>query len=216
VDINIQQKLDTFFKGFHNKRCKKGEILIRADENPPGIFYLKEGIVKQYAISGKGDELIINLFKPNSFFPMSWAINDTPNDYYFEVLTDSEIFQAPKNKVVEFIKSNPDVIFNLLSRVYKGTDGLLLRMVHLMASSAYTRLVTELLIQSKRFGKKRLDGAVEVKISEKELAAESGMTRETISRELKRLKDKKIITLETKLIIINDLQKLEKEFEQKD
>jgi CRP/FNR family transcriptional regulator, cyclic AMP receptor protein len=208
VDITIQKKLDSFFKEFNRKKYKKGEILINAGEPPLGIFFLKEGMVKQYAISNKGDELILNIFKENSFFPMSWAINDSPNEYYFEAVTNAVIYLAPKDEVIKFIKSNSDVIYNLLSRVYKGTDGLLLRMVHLMASSAYTRLVTELLIQSKRFGKKRLDGQIELRISEKELAAESGMTRETISRELKLLKDKNLVTLDTKLIIINNLQKL--------
>ena len=212
MDINIQEKLDSFFKEFNNKKYKKGEILISAGEAPSGIFYLKDGIVKQYAISSKGDELILNIFKENSFFPMSWAINDTPNNYYFEAVTNVEIQHAPKYEVIKFIKSSPEVIYNLLSRVYKGTDGLLMRMVHMMASSAYTRLVTELLIQSKRFGKKGSDGQIELIISEKELAAESGMTRETISRELKLLKDKKLVTLNTKLITINNLEKLEQEF----
>lgn len=211
MDINIQKKLDIFFRQFKFKKYKKGELLIRADDDPSGIFYLKEGIVKEYTISKKGDELILNIYKPISFFPMSWAINDTSNNYYFEAVTDTLLWRAPKSGAVEFIKSNPDVLYDLLSRVYKGTDGLLLRMACLMSGNAYTKLVTELLIHTKRFGSKKKDGTFEIKISEKDLAAQAGMTRETISRELKLLKDKGLVILDTKLLIINDVQKLEAE-----
>lgn len=212
MDTAIQKKLDNFFNKYKAQNYKKGEIFIRADEEPQGIFYLTKGSIKQYAISKKGEELVINVFKPISFFPMSWAINLTPNAYYFETIDEVEIRIVPKDEVIGFIKSNPDVIYDLLSRVYRGTDGLLQRMTYLMAGNAYSRLINELLIQTKRFGKKNLDGSFELKISEKDLAAASGMTRETISRKLRILKDKKIVTLQTKQITINDFKKLEQEF----
>jgi len=43
-----------------------------------------------------------------------------------------------------------------MSRVYTGTDGILMRMAYLMSGEAYSRVVTELLIAAKRFG--RQDG----------------------------------------------------------
>lgn len=211
MNPDLSSKIDAFFTKFKHQIYKKGEILIRADEDPVGIFYLKKGNVKEYAISKKGDELTLNLYKPVSFFPMSWAINSTPNNYYYEAITDTEVWKVPKEEAIEFIKSNPDVLYNLLSRVYKGTDGMLVRMAYLMSGNAYTRLVAELTIHTKRFGSKRPDGSFEIKVSEKELASESGMTRETVSRELQLLKDKGLVTLNTKMLVINNLQKLEEE-----
>lgn len=79
----LVKKIDAFFTQFKYQKYKKGEILIRADDDPTGIFYLKKGTVKEYAISKKGDEVVVNIFKPASFFPMSWAINNTYNRYYF-------------------------------------------------------------------------------------------------------------------------------------
>ena len=145
MDDSISQKLDNFFKQFKHQVYKKGEILIRVDEDPGGVFYLTKGVVKEYAISKKGEELIINIFKPVSFFPMSWAINRAPNSFYYEALEEIEIWKAPREEVVEFIKANPDILFNLMSRVFKGTDGILMRMVYLMSGEAYARVITELL-----------------------------------------------------------------------
>ncbi|EKD65373.1 MAG: transcriptional regulator, Crp/Fnr family [uncultured bacterium] len=204
MDLKIQKKIDEFFTRFKYQKYKKGEILVRADDDPPGIFYLKSGRVKEYAISKKGDELVVNMFKPISFFPMSWAINNTPNMYFFEAIIDIEVWRAPKDKVLEFIKANPDVLCDLLSRVYRGTDGMMTRMTYLMAGNAYARLITELIIHAKRFGNP-------LRISEKDLAASSGMTRETISREMKTLKDKGLVSFQKNTLTIKNLKELENE-----
>ncbi len=210
MDEVIQKKLEIFFSSYKLQTFKKGEILIRADEDPSGIYFLKSGGVKEYVISQKGEELIVNTFKPFSFFPMSWAMNATLNKYYFEVTSDTSIWKAPKEDVLSFLRSEPDVIYDLLRRVYKGTDGMMMRMTFLMGASAHARLIMELIIQSKRFGKKR-NGEIVLPFSEKELAAYTGMTRETISREMKLLKKKNLVTHGRNILIIPSLTLLEEE-----
>lgn len=210
VDTEIAKKIDIFFSQFKHVTYKKGEIVIRADDDPSGIFYLISGNVRKYAISKKGDELVVNIFKPVSFFPMSWAINNEPNEYFYDALTPLEVYRAPKEKVIEFVKNNPDVLYDLMSRVYKGTDGLLRRMTYLMAGNAYSRLITELIIHAKRFGKKT-DAKIEVKVSEKDIATQSGMTRETVSREMKELKEKGLVTFNKNILTIKSIEELEKE-----
>lgn len=212
MDTNIAKKIEDFFTQFKNIKYKKGEILIRANDDPRGIIYLVSGNVRKYAISQKGDELVVNIFKPISFFPMSWAINNEPNEYFYDALTSVEIYQAPKDKVVEFVKNNPDVLYDLMSRVYKGTDGLLRRMTYLMAGNAYAKLLTELIIHAKRFGKQNESTEkIEIKVSEKELASQAGMTRETVSREMKGLKDKGFVTFNKNVLTISNIEELEKE-----
>lgn len=212
MDKFIEDKLDAFFSQYKHQNYKKGEILVRADDNPSGVFYLKDGVVKKYAISRKGEELIVNLFKSISFFPMSWAMNDSPNKYFYEAMTPVEVRKAPREQVLEFIKKEPEILYNLMSRVYKGTDGMLMRMVYLMSGSAYNRLITELLICAKRFGiEDRNTGIISCKVTEKDLASQAGMTRETISREIKNLKERGLIKLSGGKLIIPDISKLEEE-----
>ncbi len=208
MDNSVAKKIDNFFLQYKQQKYKKGEILVRAGDDPSGIFYLKEGVVKKYAISRKGDEMIVNVFKSVSFFPMSWAINKTPNAYFYEALTNLNVYRAPGDDVNKFIKREPDVMYDLLSRVYKGTEGILTRMTYLMAGNANGRLITEIIIQAKRFGKKQ-DNGIEVKTSEKDLAAQSGMTRETVSREMRILKDRGLVTFSKNILLIPGMQKLE-------
>ena len=107
-----------FYKQFTIREYKKGETLIRADDDPQGIFCLKKGYVRQYTISKAGLELTLHILKPTSYFPMVWAVNGTPNVYYFEALTPVEVGRAPRDQVVDFIKDKPTVIFELMSEFF--------------------------------------------------------------------------------------------------
>lgn len=212
MDEAVVQKIDDFFSKFKKQTYKKGEILIRADDDPAGVFYLKEGFVKKYAISKKGEELVINIFKPISFFPMPWAMNITPNVYFYEAVTPLEIWRAPKNEVIAFVRREPDVLYDLLSRVYRGTEGMQHRMLYLMSGNAYERLITEIVIAAKRFGKKdAANGLVTLKTTEKDLATSAGMTRETVSREMRNLKDKKLVSFAANSLLLHNLKALEDE-----
>lgn len=114
-------RFDTFYKQVKSRSYKKGETLIRADDDPQGIFCLKKGYIRQYTISGLGTELTLHILKPTSYFPMVWAINGTPNVYYFEALTPVDVGRAPREDVVTFIKDKPDIISNLWVSCWKIT-----------------------------------------------------------------------------------------------
>ena len=165
--------------------------------------------MRQYIISKKGDELVINIFKPHAFFPMTWAVNKTPNSYFYEAVEDAEVYKAPPEDVLAFIKTNPDVMFDLLSRIYRGAEGILAKMTYLMSGNAYARLVTEIVIYTKRFGKG--EDREDVTVSERQLASLTGMTRETVSREMRSLKAKGLVEFSRNKLTIPDMEKLEKE-----
>ena len=205
MDKIITDKIEQFFSQYKLRQYPKGHILILNGSPIEYIFYIKSGIVKQYDISHKGDEIMLNIFKPPAFFPMSHAINGGESPYTYEAKTELQLRQAPSKEVVQFLKENPDVLFDLLSRVYNGIDGLLARVTHLMASSARERLLFELLIESRRFGKQTAGGSYNLRISEKELAARAGLSRETVSRELHELRKEQLVTKDKYQIIIPDL-----------
>ena len=46
MDDSISQKLENFFKQYKYQVYKKGEVLIRVDDDPDGVFHLTSGTVK--------------------------------------------------------------------------------------------------------------------------------------------------------------------------
>ena len=212
MNQDVKKKLDNFFEKYHRSTYGAKEILISADQEPPGVFYLKEGVVRMYAVSSQGEEVVINIYRPTSFFPMSWVLNDSVSHYYFEALTEVKVIKAPKDEFLNFLESEGDVLMDLLKRIYKGLDGYFSRMEYLMSGSAQARLITEIIISAKRFGVKNEKGIlVNMKFTEKDLAAQTGVARETVSREIHKLKEKGLIYFVGGSLIVKDLSKLEEE-----
>jgi CRP-like cAMP-binding protein len=78
-----------------------------------------------------------------------------------------------------------------------------------MGGSAKSRLVFELLNSAYRFGKTDDTGVITIAVSENDLAKRSGLTRETISRTMKQLKQAGCVRVHHHGIEIPDLAKLE-------
>lgn len=210
MEASILHTIEEFFSHYPQRTYPKDQIIIFGGESPEKVFYLLSGKVAQYDISYRGDEIVINIYKAPAFFPMAWAINKIENKYFYKTEDETIVRIAPPEDVVQFLKNNPEVTFNLLSRVYSGIEGVLARTVHLMAGSARSRLMYELLIECRRFGKKVSDNTYRLNVYESDLAAYSGLARETVSRELSHLKDKGIIEVSHGQILLKDLKQLEK------
>lgn len=210
MDSLVIKKIEGFFSQYPLRQYKKGQILIYAGDDPPGILHLEKGQVRVYDTTTGGNEIVVNVFKSPTFFPMSWAINKTLNEYNFVAESDISVRVAPAPKALAFIKSNPDVAFDLLERLYTGTDGIIRRMVQAMKGSARSRTILELIISSKRFGIKQRDSYI-ISTVEVELAARTGLARETINRELNKLEREGLISSSYKTIRVMNLGRLEKE-----
>lgn len=191
--MDIKEKIAAFFEHYPLQTYNKRELLLRAEEPVDSIFYIHEGRVSQYDIAPNGNEIVVNVFKPGAFFPMSSAINGTENHYFVEASLKTQVRVAPKAEVVQFLRENPDVTFDLLTRVYRGIDGVLRRMAHLMGGDAQSRLIFELLNATYRFGEQQPGGSIHVQLTEGDLAKHSGLARETVSRLMQELKTADLI-----------------------
>jgi CRP-like cAMP-binding protein len=215
----ILEKINAFFSDTKVREYAKGQVITFTRKEPEGVSLLLEGIVEQYDITPEGNRITVNIFKPTAFFPMSWAINKTPNTYFYEALTN--VYEALTNvklqladadETVAFLQANPDVMFDLLSRVYKGTDALLQRLVVTASGIASSRLVFELLIEAYRFGEEIESSKWLIKTKQFSLAERSGLARETVSRELHKLANDNLIILSKRGIVL-DVKKLEQKLD---
>jgi CRP-like cAMP-binding protein len=207
----VHQKLTDFFSHYKSQSYQKGETILEPQIVPSGVYQIQSGQVKLTAISANGDEVVINTFKPGAFFPVGWAINDTPNNYFYQAAENTQLKKSPKEEFLSLLSDNPDIVYDLMQRIYRGMDGLFMRLEYLMAGSAYTRVMTELLIMAKRFGRQQNNGVVLEKITEKDIAAQTGITRETVSREFKKLIEQRLISFSQNQIEIMSISKLEQE-----
>jgi len=209
MNDEVARKVESFFAAYPVKSFAKGQIITHADEKPHGVLYMLTGRVNQYDITSNGVEVVVNIFKPPAFFPMSWAINKTPNQFFFEAAIPTTAHEAPAEDVVAFLRSNPEVALDLLARVYRGVDGVLRRTTHLMAGDARSRLTFELLNAANRFGNTDKEGRVTIPLTESDLAKHSGLARETVSRAFQKLKNAGLVQLDHGTIVVPSIKVLD-------
>ncbi len=210
MDSRVAAKVFDFFKQYGFKKYKKGRYLLIPDRRPKGIFCLQKGIVRCFSLSKSGAELTLNLFKPISFFPMNWVINGKLDRYNYQALEDVEVYIAPKRKVSRFIKQNPGIVYDLLKRIYRGLEGYMLRMESLLSNDAYYRTLAQIIIHTRRFGISE-GGKCKLRITHNHLASLAGLRRETVTREIKKLQDKDIVSYQGETMIVENIDRLEQE-----
>jgi CRP-like cAMP-binding protein len=211
-NVSKTEDFEKFYKQFTTRNYKKGEMLIRADDDPQGIFCLTKGYVRQYTISKTGFELTLHILKPISYFPMVWAINGTQNVYYFEALTSVEIRRAPRDEVVNFIKDKPTLLFALMSELLEDDEETLKRVEHLVFSDAYRRVISILIYIAKHFGEESKSGIiVRYRFTQQDIATLVGVTRETASNEMVKLEKKGLVRYVNHSMLFESIKKLNSE-----
>lgn len=204
----------SFFSSYSHAVFAPGQAVIRAGEVPAGIYYLFHGVVRQYAISAKGEMLTIHLFRQGSFFPMLWAFTGRHNGHQYDAVTGVEAFRAPKEAVDAFLTAHPDELATFTHRLLIGVDGLLNRLEHLVFDAAYRKTVLLLSYYAWQFGRQE-DGVVVIPmpLSHREIASWIGTTRETVSVQMETLKRRGIIATRGRQLIVPSVAALEKEGE---
>lgn len=206
------KEFEMFYKQFSTREYKKGENLIRADDNPQGIFCLTKGYIRQYTISKTGIELTLQILKPITYFPLIWAINGASNIYFYEALTSVEVGRAPKEQVVKFINDKPAIILELMSKLLEDYAETLSRIEHLVFSDAYRRVISVLLYIAKHFGEESSKGViVNHRFTQKDIATLVGVARETASIEIGVLEKKGLVKYVDHSMQFANIQALELE-----
>jgi len=187
-------------------------MLIGLDGEPDSVFYLSKGYVREYAFSDQGVELTLHIFVPGSFFPMTLVLTNIKNRYYYEALTPIEVYAVPKDTMLKFLKREPGVVLDLARRVFLGMDKLLMRIEYLILGSAQKRVISTLLFLARHFGvRKNKDIQLQYLFTHRDIASFAGISRETASRELKKLLKKNLIAYEKRLITIKNSDLLKKQ-----
>ncbi len=207
-------KVKSFFSCYPLKQLSKGMVFIQANQSPEAVFYLKRGYVKQYAVCPEGRECAVNIFKPGSFFPMLCALGQVKNRYYYKTLSQVELYEAPKAAAVAFVKQNPDVLTNLTQRLMSGLDGVLKLTEQIMHNDSYRKLVFFLILLAERFGKQINNKVlIDVQLTHQDIAAFIGAIRGTVTTQIKKLRQNRLIEYNNRKILIKSLPLLKAEIQ---
>lgn len=208
-----QQKLVAFFNDFPLVKYKAKEIIYRPEEKIDHVAFVKSGFVRMYNHDLSGKEITYSGFKPVFFMSYLFSQKNIPNQYFFQALTNLEIWKAPLSSFENFLLENPHQALDMINSSLGSFHEVLLAWENSLSGDAYSRIGKLLLILSKDYGKQ--DGneiTIDFHTTHHLIASMLGITRETASIQIKKLENDGYITQYTNTIIINDAVKMLKKF----
>ncbi len=203
---NHINKWEDFKKQLSTRKVGKGEILLMEGEVAENIFIIKSGVIKTYSLDRQGDEHPVSLDIAKEVFPIGLALGlIEKTQYIYQAFIDSELHVISKDEFIRFIKENPEIGYEFYESLANRFIGLQCRVHALEQKLSKDKLMRTLLYFGERFGtsvnkdKKK----IEIPFTHQEISNFVGLTRETVSIELKKLEKQGLIKQKNKLYTVN-------------
>jgi CRP-like cAMP-binding protein len=190
----------------------KGEIILRTDSQPPGVFVVKEGYVKVYSITDSGEENLHIIYGPDMIFPLIWAVTGRLRQIFYEAMDDTNVYRVAREDFLACIIKEPETAAAILYRAMDMVNEYADRVDNLQYTKASSRIAYRLLSLAEQFGKPE-NGCVIIMapVKHHDIANSSNCSRETASREMEKLEKKGYIRHKNHLIVLCNLEQLRKE-----
>ncbi len=206
VDKLSGDHLDVVCSGKVEKDFRQGEIIIKEGTNIREFTYLKTGLVKLFRSDNSGKEQIISIAKPMDYVSLLSVFSNKKYNYSVTALEDSVTCNLNLKDVRSIINENGALALNLLSKMSRVTDKLILdsldiRVKHLRGRVAYLLLYfSEDVYSSREF---------DLPLTRKEMAEYVGMTTENVIRTLSEFRRDGILKIYGKTIHIANMESLQ-------
>lgn len=188
------------------RKIKTGDIIFYQGEAPRSACILKSGVVKVYNITSSGEEQLVNFQLPNEVFPTPWVFSKTTSVlYFYEALTDCEMYLFPRDEFTKYIKSNKKVMEVFLDYYVSNYIGAVMRITALEQPKAREKLTYTMYYLAQRYGEPNGTDKVQIRLqlTHQHLANLVGLTRETTAVEMKKLKNAGIVNYVRQKYVVN-------------
>jgi len=187
----------------------RGSILFAEAENPRGVFLVLDGCVKSSVVSSQGKGLILGFQGPGTLLGLDAAILGHTYDATAETTEATTAIFFPRSALVKLLQENPKAAFEAMELLSRRCFNLLADLKSIgLAKTAEQRLAAFLLAlrpDGKPVETLRLAGA-----KQEDLAQMVGLSRETASRLLSRLKKKQVLIWKRSTLIVRDWNAVER------
>lgn len=188
-------KLQPLTTNAPTRRYQKGSTILHQGEVPRGAYFIKSGTVKVFNLTTRGDEQIITFNTKGEIFPTPWLFEKTSGTIYFYEATEStELCLIDRNELWKFLSRNTEATHQLMQYYATAYSAAMIRINALEQFKADKKVHFTLYYLSQRFGlTEKTKVKINLKLTQYDLAALTGLTRETVSVEINKLKRAQII-----------------------
>ena len=192
------------------QRWEVGERIIRAGDHADTAIVLRSGVVKVHASNREGAEVILGLSGPGDLVGEATAARRGVRSADVTTLDRVDGVVIGVQRLREFLIEHPDVTLSLLDLALTRLRLADRRQLEFATAEALPRVASRLIELAERFGTLEADASIvlSLPITQEELAAWSGSSRESTARALRTLRDLELIQTRRRHLTVHDLDRL--------
>ena len=183
--------------------CHPGALIARQGEPLPGIIAVAYGLAKLALPRRKGDEKVLGFLGANETFGAASVLLDRPCPLNIVALTDSMLAVLPARPLLRLLEFDPKFARNLTKDLAGSVLGMVSEFEASVQCSAVQRLASYLGSLA-RPAQAAQGETVRLPASKTQIAARIGITKETMSRLLRGLAERGLISVSGREILILD------------
>lgn len=159
------------------RRLARGQVLFVAGEPADHVYVLRRGALKVHLTSAHGGELLLALLSRGAAIGDVSVIDSGPRSAGVTALADAELLAVPAVAVRELLRRDPDALWAVAASLADNVRRLTERAGDLVFLDLPRRLA-KLLLDS------AVDGVVTLPVTQTDLAAMLGVSRQALNKAL--------------------------------
>jgi CRP-like cAMP-binding protein len=187
--------------GWVVERRRACRILGRGD-HLEGLYTVFDGSLKLYMLSCSGDERVLRILGPGDTFGEAIMFNAIPSPVFVETLSAVKLGYFPRQIIDKALRNNPQFTHAMLRSMSMIMTQLITDLETCCLQSALQRTVNYLLRTAEAAPPPHVE--VQLPAAKAVVASTLNISAETFSRELHRLKDLGLITIDRRTIYLRD------------
>ncbi len=192
--------LETIVSGCRLIPLKKGEYLFHDGEQASGFYVVHNGAVNVHRVSSEGKEQVIRVFYPGEAFGEVVLAEGAHYPASAVAIESTQVILISRSFFRECIHQDPDLALRILASMSLHLKYLVETTEDLKLKQAESRVAQWLLRQSRDSRTK--PPVITLPMTKRLLASQLGITSETFSRVLARLREEELIQVEGKAITL--------------
>jgi CRP-like cAMP-binding protein len=210
---NVHFELLNSYK-MNDKSYKKKEIIFFNETKFNKVMTIISGWVLEYRILPDGQRSIVNIFTPGDFIGFNFDDNFLSKSTFVAV-TDVKCCMLDKKSFVNFIENQPFIAHKVIKKLTLSIESMSNYLTSVGRTDAQSRicfLIYNLAQKVYKYTYSNIIGKdINIPLNQEDIADILGLTSVHVSRSIKRLCDKNIISLNKKsykLLSLNNINKL--------
>lgn len=207
ADLDDEQMMQ-LVSGIEHQQCSNRQVIFEPGDDLEHTYILKEGEVTLYQMKD-GKRVIIDVLKPGSLFGNIGFDSGIEEGVYAEVTQAAYICTLPQDFFIQMMKQDPKLALRAFKILSKRIAQYQSQLRYLSTLSAKERILATINLLNAKDDQSILPAILRTptKITHEKLASMTGLTRETVTKQLQTLEQDGLTMTERKNIRLTEAGK---------